>query len=137
MNFFVVFILIILSWQDIRKKKINILLCIIAICFILLINLLFHLNSLIFMISGIFVGGFVVIVSYITKGAIGIGDGVAFMITGLAAGGIINIEILIISLFLSSIAGMYQLTFKKCNRKKTMAFVPFITIGFILKKFII
>ena len=137
MNFFVAVILIILSWQDIRKKKINLGICIISISFIILGNLLYHLESLFFMISGLLVGGFVMIVSYITKEAIGIGDGVAFVITGLAAGGIMNFEILIISLFLASFSGMYQLIFKKCNRKKTMAFLPFITISYILRSFTI
>ncbi|MCI8669272.1 MAG: hypothetical protein HFI34_07115 [Lachnospiraceae bacterium] len=137
MNFIVAVILMILSWQDIQKKKINLGFCIISICFIISGNLLFHLESLLFMISGLLVGGFVMLVSFISREAIGMGDGVAFIITGLATGGMINFEILIISLFLASFAGMYQLILKKCNSKETMAFLPYITISYILRSFII
>ncbi len=137
MNYFVVLILVILSWQDVERKKISIRLCVLSICFIIMGNLFFHLESMFFMISGMLVGGFVLIVSYITKESIGMGDGVVFIITGLTAGGINNFEILVMSLFLASFAGMYYLIFKKCNKKETMAFLPFITISYIFRSFII
>lgn len=136
MNFIVAIILMFLSWQDIRKKKINLGFCVISITFIILASFLFHLKSLLFMTSGILVGVFIMIISYITREAIGMGDGVAFVITGLAAGGVINFEILIISLFLASFTGMYLLIFKKSNKKETMAFLPYIAISFILRSFI-
>lgn len=136
MNLFVMAILFFLSWQDIKTKKINVILCFITMGIIIFVNMLFGLTTINFMIVGMLIGVILLIVSFVSGNAIGVGDGITFMITGLAVGGIANFEILIISLFLSSFVGLYRLVFRTCNRKDTMAFVPYITMGYILVNYI-
>lgn len=74
-------------------------------------------------------------ISYISKGALGMGDVKLFAVTGIIAG----LPLILSSLFLSSIlafiAGMIILFLKKGTKKTEFAFAPFIAAGIILTIF--
>ncbi len=132
MNIFIIFVLALLSCQDIKTKKINLIFCVMVMFILVVVNVIFGLQSVQLMLTGIGVGVFLLVISVISGNAIGIGDGIVFMITGLAVGGAANFGVLVISLFFSSLVGLYRLIIKKWNRKDEMAFIPYITIGYIV-----
>lgn len=129
--------LIVLTWQDIHTKKINLLLCIAVMIFEVIFNITMGFRSIPSMLMGMGVGFFLILLSIITNHAVGRGDGIVLMLTGLAVGGINNFEILIFSLFLSSITGYIYLFSNKCDKNKKIAFIPYISIGYFLVCFVI
>lgn len=137
MSIFIIFILALLSWQDIKAKSINLVFCILVMVIIVTVNIIFELQSIPLMLSGTGVGVFLLVISVISGNAIGIGDGIVFLITGLTLDGVANFGVLVISLFFSLFVGLYRLIIKKWNRKDEMAFIPYITIGYIVWNIII
>lgn len=122
--------LLLCSIQDIKKKKINVYL-ILAGLLMPLIGIIWngefnYLHSL----EGMSLGLILLCISFITKGQIGVGDGMIVCITGLCLGFSGNAMLLVISLFGSAIVSIILLAFKIVGRKKTIPFVPFILFGY-------
>lgn len=122
--------LLLCSIQDIKKKKINIYL-VLAGLLMPLIGIIWngefnYLHSL----GGMSLGLILLCISFITKGQIGVGDGLIVCITGLCLGFSGNAMLLVISLFGSAIISIILLAFKIAGRKKTIPFVPFILFGY-------
>ncbi len=79
---------------------------------------------------GIMVGVFLVVLSVLTRGGIGIGDGILFMICGLLFGFYENSILLFLSLvFTAAVSGVLIIT-KHVGRKYTLPFAPFVFVGF-------
>lgn len=79
---------------------------------------------------GIMVGVFLVVLSVLTRGGIGIGDGILFIICGLLFGFYENSILLFLSLvFTAAVSGVLIIT-KHVGRKYTLPFAPFVFVGF-------
>ena len=129
---YVVFMwLLLCSWQDIRKKRINVLL--IGVGFlVLLISSILQGNLTVWnRLAGLSLGILLLSLNLITKGQIGIGDGIIVSITGLCLGFASNAVLLAYGLFCSAMFSLVLLAHYKVNRKKTIPFVPFLLIGYL------
>lgn len=84
---------------------------------------------------GVAVGVFILILSFITRGSIGAGDGIALMITGFYLGFLDNIRLLCLALFLSAIISVAVLLIKRCGKDKELPFMPFLLIAFLIIRF--
>lgn len=78
------------------------------------------------------VGGILFLISFATKEKIGPGDGIVFVVTGLLLGFRRNLFLLLFSLFLSALAGIWLLLTRRAGRDTKMAFVPFLIPGLVL-----
>lgn len=78
------------------------------------------------------VGLGVILISLITRGKIGMGDGLILCITGISLGFWNNLELFLIALLLSAIFSIILLATKRVDRKKAIPFVPFIFIAFVI-----
>ena len=74
-------------------------------------------------------GGAMVLISLVTRGEVGLGDGVMLLCIGPVLGLEQTVAGLLISLFISSIFSIGVLALKKGNRKTKLAFIPFLTVG--------
>ncbi len=122
--------LLLCSMQDMKKKRINIYLILAGFLVVLIstvwngeFNILYHLG-------GMSLGLLLLCISFITKGQIGVGDGLIVCITGLCLGFSRNAMLLLISLFGSAIFSIVLLSFRLAGRKKTIPFVPFLLFGY-------
>lgn len=79
---------------------------------------------------GITVGIFIVVLSVLTRGGIGIGDGIIFMICGLLFGLYENSILLFLSLVFSAVASGVLIITKHVGRKYTLPFAPFVFAGY-------
>jgi leader peptidase (prepilin peptidase)/N-methyltransferase len=77
------------------------------------------------------IGVSVLIISLVTKGKIGSGDGVVLMITGMCLGFFDNLFLLLTAAFLSAIVGIFLLLIKKVNRNYEIPFIPFLFVSFV------
>ena len=130
-SFLVCMWLLMCSWQDIRKKRINIVL--IGMGFLVLLISTTILGNLTIWnrLAGLSLGIILLSLNPITKGQIGIGDGIIVCITGLCLGFPQNAVLLAYGLFGSAMFSIVLLIMRRVNRKKTIPFVPFLLIGYL------
>lgn len=136
-NLWVIFI-VINGITDICKKKISLIACLtgcIAAVYLLICNVHNHMTVVELIISGfirIIPGVLLMGISFVSRQAIGMGDGLIISITGLFLGMIETIEILFWALLCSAAAGSCFIVIRKANRKTELPFVPFILLGYFL-----
>lgn len=136
-----IFILLVLcTIEDIKVKKIitwHFLLIIPFFIVDLIMNTLIENRiSWIERLIGLLIGGIFICLSKLTKGQIGLGDGYIIAISGLMLGGFRNIEMVTYSFLASSIISILLLSFFHFGKKRTIPFVPFLLLGFILSSFL-
>lgn len=121
--------------QDIVKKKI--LVWIIALGAMLLGMCIPFCNNLTLVnrVGGITIGLGVIIVSKITRGKIGMGDGLILCVTGMGLGFWVNMELFFTALLAASVVSIILLALRLVNRKKSIPFIPFLLLGFIVTLF--
>lgn len=124
------------AWIDIRKKEISLLLTAL-IGLALLVCLPFRSDIRpVEALLGIAVGLGVMGISKATRGQIGMGDGILFCMTGAGIGVWSNVELLILSLFLSSFTSIVFLVLRRLTLKESVPFVPFLGLGYCLLLFL-
>lgn len=117
--------------KDIKKKEIS---CIAVILGVMGIIFVFVINgdiSLWNMAGGSVVGITMMLISKISKGQVGMGDGVVLVATGLGLGLWNNLILLMYALFFVAVFSAVLLIRKKNTRKDTIPFMPFLFLGFI------
>jgi leader peptidase (prepilin peptidase)/N-methyltransferase len=131
MNITMGLMLLICGVQDALKKKIYI--WILALGAILMgIVLLFSSSvPIVERIGGIAIGVCVIVISKITGGKIGMGDGILLCITGMGLGFWGNLELFGIALFFAAVVSILLLIFRLADRKKSIPFVPFLFFGYV------
>lgn len=123
--------LILCSLQDISKKKISTVL--IGVGFIILLICTSVLGNLTVMdrFAGLSLGIILLALCPITRGQIGLGDGIIVCITGLSIGFIRNTMLLMYALVGSAVFSAVLIIFWRVNRHKTIPFIPFVFIGYL------
>ena len=83
-------------------------------------------------IGGILIGGAFLGISKVTRGQIGIGDGLILCVTGLGLGIAKGMEMLLYGLLLAALFSAILLVRKVANRKMTIPFIPFLFVGYLI-----
>lgn len=115
--------------RDIRTKTVDVRIWTIAGLVGLIGNMIQKEEDLFWIGKALLVGGFVIVCSYISKGSIGIGDGIVFLALGLCVGAEETSQILFYSLCLCCIWGIGRILFKKASRTEEIPFLPFIFLA--------
>lgn len=72
------------------------------------------------------------IVSWITHGKAGIGDGILLVVTGVYLGGMGNLKLFFTGLVLAAFWSLWLLVSGKKKRKDRIAFVPFLLLSYLM-----
>ncbi len=134
--------LIVMSGCDLVRGRISLRLSLVAAVVLLSLRVLQVQQgevSWVVAFSGIFVGVALLLLTKVTRGAVGAGDGVVFVITGLLFGIWENVVLLCMSLFLLGIVGGILLMIHRVHRKTLIPFVPFVLLvygGMLVWKFV-
>ena len=121
--------LAIMAVIDRRRKEIPVLPGV--LCLILLVRAQFvDCKGWLSWLPGMLIGLFLYIVSKISDGAIGEGDALVYFLTGVALGFFRNLELLICSLFLSSLVSGFLLVFRRVGKKERIPLVPFTALAY-------
>jgi leader peptidase (prepilin peptidase)/N-methyltransferase len=83
-------------------------------------------------IGGLIIGLCIIILSIITAGKIGTGDGALLCITGLGLGFWRNLELFGAALFLAATVSIILLIFRLADRRRSIPFVPFLFAGYLI-----
>ena len=132
-RFALVFIVLVIeALKDFRKKEVNIpILGILAIAAMVMIFLGKDI-SVSNAIIGLAEGLLLILVSVMTKGQIGIGDGILLAACGLMLGGKDNMVMFFFACLSSAIVSVLIMIIKKADKKTTIPFVPFMIPGFLI-----
>ena len=71
--------------------------------------------------------------SLLSKGGIGVGDGIVVLISGIYLGVQENCFLLLLALLVSSLYSGILWIVKKVDRKQKIPFIPFLLVGYIMR----
>lgn len=133
MKTIVITIFLILSTLiDLRKKEVNISLCISVALVGLIYETFISKTDILSIILGILPGIFLMLTSIVTNEEIGKGDAAILSTIGIFLGLKKTILVLIYALFSTIIIGGILLLIRKKNKKYKIPFVPFILFSYIV-----
>lgn len=121
------------SMEDIRQKQITVTITLFSGILGVLLHLFFQNKSIYEMLAGMLPGIFILGVSFLTRGGIGVGDGMVFMLTGLYLGLAENLLLMLFSFLLAAAAGLFLLAAQREGRKERLPFVPFLLLAYVLR----
>lgn len=131
MNIVIGILLLICGVQDMIKRKFNIIIIMIGALLAMICIPFCNTVSLHERFYGLGIGLCVLLISKVTEGKIGLGDGFILCVTGLGLGFWRNLEIFGIALFFAAVTSIILLTTRLADCKKSIPFVPFIMIAYI------
>lgn len=118
-----------LALEDLKIKKIPI----IPLVLTGIVGMIFHLlnwnRNIWDILAGMFIGVVLYFISVITKGKIGRGDGVLFMVTAVYLGFWNNLVLLWIACILAGVVGSVMMIFFKKKKDYKLPFVPFVLLA--------
>lgn len=116
---------------DIKFKKINLYLLVPFLIGGILCNIFYNILSFKSLLGGVGIGVGMLIISFVTRGKIGSGDGAILIVTGIYLGFFDNLFLLLMATFLSSITGAVILLIKGVNKNYEIPFIPFLFVSFV------
>lgn len=119
------------SVEDIRKRTISGRLLMIFGLLGLGFWLFLQDKTLAEVLLGIGLGVILMVLSLLTRGSIGLGDGLLLVITGIFLGGAANVELLMNGLLYGAIFSLGVLAFGKGKKNREIPFVPFLFLGYL------
>lgn len=124
-------ILGVLAVVDFKKKQVSNVFLLIVSGIVIINYVIFRPITMVSLVGGILIGTVLLGISYITRQKIGMGDGLLIMILGAYLGFEGIGVVLLYALTLSAIWSGLLMIIKKVNRNYTIAFIPFIFVGYV------
>ncbi|NLJ96677.1 MAG: hypothetical protein GX321_05950 [Clostridiales bacterium] len=125
--------LIIVAIQDLVNKKIKVWIVLLSGIIISICVLLSPDISILSRIMSLSLGTGLLIISKVTGGKIGIGDGLVICVTGIGFGFWTNMELFALALLLAALFSIGLLVFKLADKKKSIPFLPFLFLSYLIK----
>ena len=128
---FVLLLLVICMFTDLKKKEISMK---IVIGFGLVGFVILFRDFMIttpYFPKGTLVGILVLLISHVSHGAVGDGDAYVLMVTGLVLSLQENLILLIGASVVAAVFGILLMVIKRVDRKKELPFIPFLSITYV------
>ncbi len=133
MNSFMLWALLIINTiTDLRSRRIYVVVNLVFAVIGILLLIFGNKPDWISAFCGILVGGYVLLFSFLSKGAVGVGDGIVVMTVGIFLGGVRNTMVLMSAFLLCAIYGGINMCLKRMHRKSELPFVPFFSAAYVL-----
>lgn len=124
-------LLLISSLLDICYKKISLILLTLYFLGGLVWRIGFCNISVIAVLSGITIGMFMLLISKLSNGAVGMGDGLLLIVTGCLLGIRKNLMLLFVGLVVAALVSLFLIVIKKVKKNYEIPFVPFLLIAYV------
>lgn len=127
------YLLLLISWSDVRHKKIPDL-AVIAVIVLAAVRLFWGFGEdLMLSVAGAAALGVpTLLISFLNKDAIGLGDVKLLAALGLFFGLWDGLLLFILSLMLSAFVGLFMLAFKQAKRDTAIPFAPFLSVALVV-----
>lgn len=123
------------SLEDVRRKRLTVIYILMFGIGGLFLHIVAPVYSIYSILWGMLVGIAMMLLSFISRGSVGMGDGILLVVTGVYLGGYGNLELFMIGLLLSALWSLGLLALKKKKRKEEIAFVPFLLLSYFVMLF--
>src|SRR5699024_9094165 len=110
------------SWQDLSRQEINLVLIGVGFISLFILSLIEGELHLWERAIGVSLGMILILLNKITRGQIGLGDGLILSVTGISMGYYINSILLVYSLFIAAIFSILYISIKRVDKKKTIPY---------------
>lgn len=127
--------LLLCTVQDVQKKKVSTWIILLGAVAIGICIPFCSSIGILDRLGGFIIGVLVIMISLVSHGKIGLGDGALLCVTGLGLGFWGNLELFGFALLFAGGLSVILLTFRLANRKKSIPFVPFMLLGFVILLF--
>lgn len=121
------------AYRDWKEKSIYLYIPIIAAIVSVILHLVYRDNSLVDMLSGAGIGAVMILIAWVSKESVGIGDGVMLMVSGLFLGFRANMELFITALLLAGVAALMLMVGMRKERSYRMPFIPFLLVAYVFQ----
>ncbi len=128
---FILLFLFVAAFIDYQKKEIPIILPIVGFIPAITLSLITKTPVFLDMVLGCLIGCLSIILSKITKQAIGYGDGMILICTGVALGFLKNLILVALSLIIAACTCALLMFVKRKRTKDEVAFIPFLLGGYV------
>lgn len=119
------------SWEDIKQKKLTSLYIMMFGVGGMFLHLVAPVCSIYSILWGMLLGLALILISLMTRGSVGLGDGILLVVTGVYLGGYKNLQLFMIGLLLAALWSLGLVVVKKKRGKEEIAFVPFLLISYL------
>lgn len=123
------------SLEDVRRRRLTIIYILMFGIGGIILHILTPVCSIYSILWGMLLGLAMMLLSLITHGSVGMGDGILLVVTGVYLGGYGNLELFMLGLLLSALWSLALLVLKKKTRKEEIAFVPFLLLSYFVMLF--
>lgn len=123
-------LLIICAVEDWKRKEVNVVYILLFGIVGVILHLLYPNCSVYSMLFGLLLGIGIVGISILSRGSIGMGDGILLVVTGVYLGGYGNLELFLTGMLFVGIWSLGLLVLKKKKRKERIAFIPFLLAAY-------
>lgn len=121
------------AYEDYKTEKISMILILTGAA-ISIAAAAINNDNIMQILYGILTGNAVLLIGYASREAVGYGDGLIFIITGIFLGWMNNIILIAGSLLLAAVCSMILMALRIKKRTDRIAFVPFILGAYVLMK---
>lgn len=121
-----------MSLEDIKRKRVGMALPLVMAMVGIIFHMAWQKQTIIDILGGFLVGAAMLLISHISAEAVGYGDAVLFMVTGIYLGFFANLALLFISLVLAASFGMIGIIRGRFTRKSRLPFLPFVLLGYVI-----
>ena len=84
------------------------------------------------MLGGMLIGGMILDFCILSRGKMGPGDGIVFMLTGLYLGAEENLALMLLSFFFAAGWSFIAICFFHRNKKEKIPFLPFLVLAYLV-----
>ncbi|MDE6903801.1 MAG: prepilin peptidase [Lachnospiraceae bacterium] len=120
------------SLEDIRRKEITLMVTLGSAMACLICHIIFQSHSIYNMLGGMVFGGMILLFSILSRGKIGPGDGMVFMLTGLYLGAEKNLTLMFLSFMFAAGWSLIAIGILHKNLKDKIPFIPFLFLAYLV-----
>jgi len=119
------------AWIDYKKKELPIAYIAAGFCVGLALCVAGHSQNFLYMCLGCIPGAAMIIVSLVSRQAVGLGDSMMMFSAGIFLGKDAGVVLFLSSLIISGLSSLVLFAVKKLRRKDTIPFIPFMLGGYV------
>ena len=119
------------SLVDIKRKELTVMYLLMFGIGGVLLHLFAPVCTIYSILWGMLLGVGMILVSFLSKGSVGLGDGILLVVTGVYLGGYQNLELFMTGLLFAAFWSLGMMLFKRKKGKEEIAFVPFLLLSYV------
>ncbi len=120
------------AYEDYKTQRISLILVAAGAVIGILMMIVINEKTIMQILYGILTGNAILLIGYASREAIGYGDGLIFIITGIFLGWVNNVLLIISSLLLAAVCSMILMLLRIKKRNDRIAFAPFVLGAYVL-----